>query len=61
MECSFDERKRELEEECELPEGDLASACGRVQAFMEPFVDTYRRVEQSAHAIDVVGGLCSDL
>jgi len=61
MECSFDQRKRELEEECELPDSVFASAFERVQAFMEPFVDSYCRTEQRAHAIDVVSGLFSDL
>lgn len=61
MECSFEERKRELEAECKVPKNLFASAFDRLQAFMEPFLKSFRRVEQSTHATQVVSGLCSDL
>lgn len=61
MECSFGERKRELKLECKLPNNALASAASRLEAFMRPFLVSYRRHEQGAHATTVVRGLCSDL
>ena len=61
MECSFEERKRELESECRLPNNAMASAAFRIEAFMEPFLANYRRYDQAAHATTVVQGLCSDL
>lgn len=61
MECSFENRKRELELECKLPENALASAANRLHAFMQPFLVNYRRHEQATHATTVVRGLCSDL
>lgn len=61
MECSFEQRKRELESECRLPEDAMASAANRLEAFMQPFLASYRRQEQQSHATCVVRGLCSDL
>jgi SRSO17 transposase len=61
MECSFEERKRELEWECELPKNAMASAADRLETFMEPFVASLHRHEQGDHATTFVQGLCSDL
>ena len=61
MECSFEDRKRELESECKLPKNAMASAASRLDAFMQPFLVNYRRHEQETHATTVVRGLCSDL
>ncbi|MBA3315940.1 MAG: IS701 family transposase [Planctomycetaceae bacterium] len=61
MECSFEERERELELECRLPKNMPASAVSRLEAFLQPFLVNYRRCEQQAHATSVVRGLCSDL
>jgi len=61
MECVFEERKRELEQECKLPRNAMASASSRLDAFMQPFLLNYRRHEQKSHATTVVRGFCSDL
>jgi SRSO17 transposase len=61
MECSFEKRKRELEAECKVPSSAWSSASNRLEAFMQPFLVSYRRHEQKAHAVTVVEGLCSDL
>lgn len=61
MECSFEERKRELESECKVSRNAFASVSSRLEAFMQPFLVDYRRHEQQSHAITVVEGLCSDL
>lgn len=61
MECSFEERKRELALECRLPKHMPAAAARRLETFMQPFLVNYRRCEQQAHATSVVRGLCSDL
>lgn len=61
MECSFAERRRELESECKISRSTLAAASNRLDAFMQPFLVNYRRREQESHARTVVQGLCSDL
>lgn len=61
MDCSFEERKRELESECILPNSAMGSAASRLDEFMQPFLAGYRRHEQQSHATTVVRGLCSDL
>ena len=61
MECSFDERKRELESECNVSQDDFCSSFKRLQAFMKPYVETFRRCKQVTHATNVVSALCSDL
>lgn len=61
MECSFEVRKRELEAECKLPVSAMRSAADRLDAFMQPFLLSYRRREQSANATVMLRGLCSDL
>lgn len=61
MECSFADRKRELEMECKLSKNAWVLAAGRLDVFMRPFLASYRRHEQEAHATTMVQGLCSDL
>ena len=61
MECSFADRRRELESECKISKNTLGSASSRLDAFMQPFLVNYRRHEQESHATSVVQGLCSDL
>lgn len=61
MECSFEERKRELKSECRVTRNAMAWASSRLETFMRPFVESYRRREQELHATTVVRGLCSDL
>ena len=61
MECSFDDRKRELEAECRLPKSVFASAYKHPQGFMKPFLIGFGRREQRTNATMVTSGLCSDL
>lgn len=61
MECSFEERKRELQAECKVSKNMFAAVASRLKQFMEPFVSGFQRCEQQAHAATVVEGLCSDL
>jgi SRSO17 transposase len=61
MEGSFETRKRELEKECVVPSGMFDSSLQRLQAFMQPFLNMFRRCEQTTHATQFVSGLCSDL
>jgi SRSO17 transposase len=61
MDCSFEERKRELESECKVPANLFESASNRVHAFMQPFIESYRRHDQADRAKIMVQGLCSDL
>ena len=61
MEGSFEDRKKELERECKLPNEVMVSAANRLEAFMQPFLKNYRRHEQQTYATSVVRGLCSDL
>ncbi len=61
MECSFEDRKRELESECKVSSHTLASAASRLDSFMKPYLVSYRRHEQATNATTVARGLCSDL
>lgn len=61
MDCSFDRRRRELEAECRLPKHLMESVAERLEAFMEPFLASFRRHEQQTHFLNAVRGLCSDL
>lgn len=61
MERSFDDRKRELESECDLPNDLFSSSFRRLSSFMKPFLVPFCRTEQSTHATNVVSGFCSDL
>ncbi|HRX82028.1 MAG TPA: IS701 family transposase [Pirellulaceae bacterium] len=61
MEGSFEDRKRELIEECKVPSGTFAAARERLRTFLTPFLLCFCRVEQKANAEMVVSGLISDL
>jgi len=61
MECSFEDRKRELIEECKLPNGVFDAVRERLRTFLAPFISCFGRVEQKANAEMVVSGLISDL
>ena len=61
MECSFEERKRDLENECRLPTNAMASYASRLDKFMKPFLISFQRHEQRTHAKTFVCGLGSDL
>jgi len=61
MECAFEERRQELERECEIPEGLFAGSLARLAEFVEPFVASLGRSAQREYALKVIQGLCSDL
>jgi SRSO17 transposase len=61
MECAFEERKRELEAECKVPEQLFASVGTHLKSFMKPFLREFRRRDQGDYCVSVVEGLCSDL
>lgn len=61
MDCSFEERKLELERECKVPEGLFDESLDRLIEFMKPFVESLSRADQRHYAQTVVQGLCSDL
>ena len=61
MEASFEDRKRELLEECVVAPQVFDRVMPRLERFMEPFVATLARKEQVDHARTFVQGLLSDL
>lgn len=61
MDGSWERRKAELERECEMVPGLLEESAARLEEFMQPFVESYPRRLQAAHAKQMVQGLCSDL
>jgi SRSO17 transposase len=61
MERSFEERKLDLERECEVPEGLFEESLVRLAEFMKPFVGSLARSDQRYYAETVIQGLCSDL
>ena len=61
MECTFEERKQELEAECVVKPSFFASCLDRLNDFMKPFVQSMNRLDQRNHTETFVSGLCSDL
>ena len=61
MECSFETRKRELEQECVVDSGLFSEVLERIEQFMKRFSTSLVRRRQRDHALKVVSGLCSDL
>jgi len=61
MEVSFEDRKQELMDECEVAPQVFDRVLPRLERFMEPFVATFVRREQIDHAHTFVQGLLSDL
>jgi SRSO17 transposase len=61
MECTFDERKQQLERECVVKPSHFEACLDRLDDFMIPFVQSLCRQEQGDHATEFVSGLCSDL
>jgi SRSO17 transposase len=61
MDRLFEQRKLELERECEVPEGLFDESLMRLAEFMKPFVGSLARADQRHYAQTVVQGLCSDL
>ena len=61
MECSFEERKQELESECMISDTLFSRSLERLSEFMKPFVAGMARNGQREYAATFVRGLCSDL
>lgn len=57
----FDERKQALMEECVVAQDVFQQVEPRLEAFLEPFVESLVRKEQVAHVRTFVSGLLSDL
>ena len=61
MECTFEERRQELEAECVVKPSLFELCLDRLKDFMKPFVQSMNRFDQRDHAKTFVSGLCSDL
>jgi SRSO17 transposase len=61
MDAEFEARKAELLAECRVDPQVFEQVLPRLEAFMEPFVDSLVRREQCEHAVKFVCGLLSDL
>lgn len=61
MEAQFERRKEELLEECRVPVDLFEQVLPRLVEFMKPFVTSFCRSEQRAHARTFVQGLLSNL
>ena len=61
QEDDFEERRRELLEECKLAPQVFDNVMPRLEKFMTPFVDCFVRSEQVGHGHTFVQGLLSDL
>ena len=61
MEARFEERKRELLDECKVAPQVLDRVLPRLETFMAPFVASLVRREQIEHTQTFVQGLLSDL
>lgn len=59
--AEFENRKRELLDECNVPPQVFDEVKSRLEEFMKPFVDSLVRTEQIEHAHTFVQGLLSDL
>ena len=61
MEAAYATRKQQLLEECEVAPEIFQQVMPRLDTFMAPFVDTFRRQESCQHAHTYVCGLLSDV
>jgi len=61
MDRRFEARKRELLEDCQVSPELFEGAMDRLEVFAQPFVDSFVRSEQVAHAKRYFQGLLSDL
>ena len=61
MECSFETRKSELQQECRVEPDLFSKGLARLSEFMKPYTALFVRQQQRDHAEKVVSGLCSDL
>lgn len=61
MECTFEERKEQLESECVVKMTQFSKCLDRLSAFMSPFVACLSWQKHRDYAERFVAGLCSDL
>mgnify|MGYP001562572621 CR=1 FL=1 len=61
MEARFETRRREIEEDCRLPESVVQELAGRLHAFAQPFAAAFVRREQREHFEAYVSGLLSEV
>lgn len=57
----FEKRKQELLDECKIAPEILGGVMPRLESFMDPFVESFVRIEQVEHVQTFVQGLLSDL
>lgn len=61
MEARYEVRKQELLDECKVAPEVFADLNSRLEAFMDPFLDSFCRCEQNDHMRTYLRGLLSDL
>jgi SRSO17 transposase len=61
MDAQFEQRKKELMQECKVPQKVFDDVFARMELFMDPFVASFVRREQVEHAETFLKGLLSDL
>lgn len=61
MDCTFEERKEQLESECVLKMTQFSNCLKRLKSFMVPFVQNLSWQKHRDYAEKFVAGLCSDL
>jgi SRSO17 transposase len=61
MDCTFEERKEQLESECVVKITQFSDCLDRLNAFMIPFGQSLRWQKHRDYAEKFVAGLCSDL
>ena len=61
MEARYKERKQALLDECKIAPEVVKDFMPRLDAFLEPFIESMARQEQYDHASTYVKGLLSDL
>ena len=57
MEARFEVRKQELLDECKVAPEVFAELNSRLEAFMDPFLDSFCRREQNGHMRTYLRGL----
>jgi len=60
-EAEYAKRREELLKECQVPAKVFQEVDARLKVFLEPFLETFTRSEQDAHAERYIGGLLSEL
>ena len=61
IDCTFEERKEQLESECVVKITQFSKCLGRLNAFMIPFAQSLPWQKHRVYAEKFVAGLCSDL